>query len=88
MTIWTSAMLEEQRIWLSVNLENRRVTFCYELDSEGSIYRFSLLSECRDDVQYIFNTALHNLDIGTLKVYDAIDYYTIVTSCDFLTFER
>ena len=74
--------------WLQVDLQTRRILFCYTLDSEGGVYRFSLLSECRDDVQEILKAELIANKIEVMKVSDCLDFYTIVTNSDFLIFER
>lgn len=81
--IWKSNFNKEERVWYNVNLLNRRIEFCYELDSEGSTYCFSLLSECRDDVQETIKIMLQDEGIGILVVEDNRDFYTIVTNSNF-----
>jgi hypothetical protein len=81
--IWKSNFNKEHKVWYTVNLLNRRIEFCYELDSEGGVYRFSLLSECRDDVQAILLNMLYDEGIEILKVEDNRDYYTVVTNSNF-----
>ncbi len=81
--IWKSNLNKEKKVWYNVNLLNRRIEFCYELDSEGSTYRFSLLSECRDDVQEVLRVMLDDEGIEVLKVEDNRDFYTIVTNSNF-----
>ncbi len=89
MSNWVSVPeINDDETWLSINLETRRVQFCYRLDSEGGVYRFSLLSECRADVQETLSNILLKNKIEIMQVSDCLDYYTIVTNSDFLIFER
>jgi hypothetical protein len=81
--VWKSNYNKEYKVWYNINLLNRRIEFCYELDSEGGVYRFSLLSECRDDVQEKIKVMLADEGIGILVVEDNWDFYTIVTNSNF-----
>ncbi len=84
---WVSAPHKDFRVWLSVDLATRRIKFCYDL-GEGGIYRFTLLSECRDDVQKMLKQILRRDKIKVMKVSDEMDYYTIVTDSEFLIFDK
>lgn len=85
---WVSECIDEKGIWIDIDLTTRRVTFCYELDSDGTRYRFSLLSECRDDIQEVLKSYMQSNDINVLVVEDLYDYYTIATTVSFLHFAR
>ena len=86
MAHWHSEV-KELDAWLSVDLQTRKIKFCYNLDSEGGVYRFSLLSECRDDVQEILKKELEDNNIEVMKVSDCLNFYTIVTNSKTLIFE-
>lgn len=81
---WWTSYNKDQSVWFHVNLETRRVEFCYELDSEGNTYNFSLLSECRDDVQEILKEMLSDENIEIIVVEDNRDFYTIVTNSNLI----
>ena len=81
---WWTSYNKDEKVWFHVNLETRRVEFCYELDSEGGVYKFTLLYECRDDVQETLKEMLSDENIEIITVEDNRDFYTIVTNSNLI----
>lgn len=70
-------------VWIEINLSTRRISFCYDLSEEVGFdfgFRFSLLSECRDDIQKIIKSLIESLGIEIMTVEDRRNFYTIVTN--------
>ncbi|MFZ2992426.1 MAG: hypothetical protein WA061_01810 [Microgenomates group bacterium] len=79
----------ETPIRIRINMRTRRIMFEYYLSEERDCgFEFSLLSECRDDVQHYIEEMLKDSGIEIMVVEDFSYVYTIVTNYQGMTFEK
>jgi hypothetical protein len=78
---------EHYEVIVWIDNVTRRVEFEYFLDGYVK-FNFTLLSECRDDIQKIIKDILEKEEIEVMVVEDKMDYYTIVTNARNIIFKE